>query len=396
MQVEEVENQIHGNMSIYSLQQFQPRSDTSIQYIMQFTGYKPSYIARYYRPEVFKQKQPRQNCCKRNVIVKSKQSPSYYSDTEEEERHLNVLQRIVLRLRDFGFGKRNIWEGGVGWFVIGGIGLFFALISWARGANLRTSRGYQLIIQFPNACGISVGTPVRIRQVQVGSVLSVNPHLDRVDVLAEVNDENTVVPTNSMVEATRSGLIAEPFVDITPGLPIPTYQKGPLDQGCADENQIVCNEGTIQGQPGVAMDDLVYICTKLAKQMDTEGLDQITEATQMLEQMVEKARPLVDRASQLADEVIPLLGELRQGQLLDNVEALTKSAADAAHDIQRLQQAVLDESNVQALRESVSTLTHTLRHIEGIAGDVGVLTGDDRVRSSMRQIIEALGRLVED
>eukprot|EP01025_Chloroclados_australasicus_P034030 TRINITY_DN3484_c1_g1_i1.p2 TRINITY_DN3484_c1_g1~~TRINITY_DN3484_c1_g1_i1.p2 ORF type:complete len:390 (+),score=24.42 TRINITY_DN3484_c1_g1_i1:46-1170(+) len=334
--------------------------------------------------------------CQKEGPTQSSSTPSYYSDIEEEERKLNVLQRIVVRLRDFGFGRRNIWEGGVGWFVITGIGLFFALIAWARGANLRTTRGYQIIVQFPNACGISVGTPVRIRQVQVGNVLSVNAHLDTVDVLAEVSDEHTVVPRNSLIEATRSGLIAEPFIDITPQLPIPNYKNGPLDSGCADEGSIVCNGGTIQGQPGVALDDLVYICTKLANQMDSSGVEQLAEATQKLDEMVDKARPLIDQASQLADQVIPLLEELKQGSLLDNVEALTKSAADAAVDIQRLQQAVLDESNVQALREAVTSLTKTLKHIEGIAGDVGAMTGDDRVRSSMRQIIEALGRLVED
>eukprot|EP01024_Parvocaulis_polyphysoides_P052263 TRINITY_DN5155_c0_g2_i5.p1 TRINITY_DN5155_c0_g2~~TRINITY_DN5155_c0_g2_i5.p1 ORF type:complete len:377 (-),score=49.12 TRINITY_DN5155_c0_g2_i5:256-1386(-) len=331
-----------------------------------------------------------------NEIKQGSSSPGYYSDTEEEEPKLNVLQRIALRLRDFGFGRRNIWEGGVGWFVIGGIAIFFAVISWARGANLRTSRGYQIIIQFPNACGIGVGTPVRVRQVQVGSVLGVNPHLDRVDVLAEVNDEHTAIPRNSRIEATRSGLIAEPFVDITPVVPFPTFSSGPLDPKCNEEGSIVCGGGTIKGYPGVALDDLVYICTKLANQMDAEGIEELSKKTQMLEDIVNKAQPLVERAAELADEVIPLLGELRQGNLLDNIEALTRSAADAALDIQRLQKAVLDEANVQALREAVTTLTRTLRHIEGITGDVGVLTGDDRVRSSMRQIIEALGRLVED
>jgi len=32
----------------------------------------------------------------------------------------------------------------------------------------------------------------------------------------------------------------------------------------------VCHSGRIKGQPGVAMDDLIYICTKLARQMDAQ------------------------------------------------------------------------------------------------------------------------------
>ena len=33
---------------------------------------------------------------------------------------------------------------------------------------------------------------------------------------------------------------------------------------------MVCHSGRIKGQPGVAMDDLVYICTKLARQIDAQ------------------------------------------------------------------------------------------------------------------------------
>jgi hypothetical protein len=38
---------------------------------------------------------------------------------------------------------------------------------------------------------------------------------------------------------------------------------------------VVCNGGRIKGQPGVAMDDLVYVCTKIARQMDAAGIDKV-------------------------------------------------------------------------------------------------------------------------
>lgn len=55
------------------------------------------------------------------------------------------------------------------------------LIAWARGGQLgRRGQGYQAILEFPDACGITVGTPVRIRGVQVGGVLAVQPSLQQV------------------------------------------------------------------------------------------------------------------------------------------------------------------------------------------------------------------------
>lgn len=58
----------------------------------------------------------------------------------------------------------------------------------------------------------------------VGGVLSVQPSLERVDVLVEIKDATTVIPRNSMIEANQSGLIAEPLIDITPQLPVPQYK----------------------------------------------------------------------------------------------------------------------------------------------------------------------------
>ena len=57
---------------------------------------------------------------------------------------------------------------------------------------------------------------------------------------------------------------------------------------------------------------------------------------------------------------------------------------------------VLTEENVKALRDSVVKLTQTLEHIEGITGDVGVLTGDSKVKGNIRQLVEALSRIVAD
>ena len=84
-------------------------------------------------------------------------------------------------MRDFGIGKTSMIQGSVGLFVFAGIGFAFMLVSWARGGQLgRRGQGYQAILEFPEACGISVGTPVRIRGVPVGGVLSVQPSLEKV------------------------------------------------------------------------------------------------------------------------------------------------------------------------------------------------------------------------
>ncbi|KAK9865881.1 hypothetical protein WJX84_007182, partial [Apatococcus fuscideae] len=127
-----------------------------------------------------------------------------------EEKKDNFLARLLRPLRDFGFGRASIWEGGVGLFILAAIGVALVLISWARGGQLfGKGGGYQAVLEFPLACGIAAGTPVRIRGVAVGSVAEVQSSLERVVVTADIKEPTTVIPRNSLIEANQSGLIAE-------------------------------------------------------------------------------------------------------------------------------------------------------------------------------------------
>ncbi|GMH33152.1 hypothetical protein BSKO_00986 [Bryopsis sp. KO-2023] len=315
------------------------------------------------------------------------------SQNESEPGFFGKVGKV---LRDFGMGRRSIWEGGVGAFILGGAVLSFWLLSWAKGSQLRKGKPYQATFEFPQACGIATGTPVRIRGVAVGSALSVKPKLDAVEVNVEVTDQSIIIPRNSIVEANQSGLIAEPFIDITPQLPVPAHKSGPLDADCAQEDTIVCNGGKLQGEQGVSLDDLVYICTKLARQMDAEGVDSMFRAADSLAEALDTARPLIRQAADLVHEITPLLRELRERGVVDNLDLLTKSVAEATQHLEELERAVLDEANVVALRDSVKTLTDTLKSIERMADDASLFTGDRRVMSSLKRLIEAMSRIMEE
>ncbi|XP_064942377.1 protein TRIGALACTOSYLDIACYLGLYCEROL 2, chloroplastic-like isoform X3 [Musa acuminata AAA Group] len=90
-------------------------------------------------------------------------------------------------LGDFGFGRTSVWEGAVGLFMVSGAVLFALAIAWLRGVQLRSRfRKYQVVFQFSQACGICVGTPVRIRGVNVGSVVRVDSTVRSIDAVAEI------------------------------------------------------------------------------------------------------------------------------------------------------------------------------------------------------------------
>lgn len=99
----------------------------------------------------------------------------------------NLWRRTLRPLSDFGFGRRSIWEGGVGLFLVSGAVLFALSLAWLRAFQIRSKfRKYLTVFEFAQACGISTGTPVRIRGVTVGNVIRVNPSLKSIEAVVEV------------------------------------------------------------------------------------------------------------------------------------------------------------------------------------------------------------------
>lgn len=99
----------------------------------------------------------------------------------------NIWRQTLKPLSDFGFGKRSVWEGGVGLFIVSGATLLALSWAWLRGFQMRSKfRKYQTVFELSQASGICTGTPVRIRGVTVGTVIRVNPSLKNIEAVAEV------------------------------------------------------------------------------------------------------------------------------------------------------------------------------------------------------------------
>lgn len=98
-----------------------------------------------------------------------------------------IWKQTLGPLSDFGFGRKSVWEGGVGLFLVSGTILFVLSMAWLRAFQINSKfRKYTAVFEFAQASGISTGTPVRIRGVTVGNVTRVNPSLKSIEAVVEV------------------------------------------------------------------------------------------------------------------------------------------------------------------------------------------------------------------
>ncbi|KAG4958864.1 hypothetical protein JHK87_035497 [Glycine soja] len=306
-----------------------------------------------------------------------------------------LWKQTMRPLSDFGFGGRSIWEGGVGLFLVSGAVLFALSLAWLKGFQMRSKlRKYTATFEFDQACGICTGTPVRIRGVTVGDVIGVNPSLRSIEAIVEIEDDKTIIPRNSLVEVNQSGLLMETIIDITPRDPIPTPSAGPLDPECSKEALIVCDREKIKGIEGVSLDKLVGIFTRLGQDVEKIGIANSYSLAERAASIIEEAKPLLIKMKAMAEDVQPLLTEVRDSGLLKEVETLTQSLTQATEDLRRVHSSIMTPENTELLQKSIYTLIFTLKNIENVSSDILGFTGDEATRKSLKLLIKSLSRLL--
>ena len=158
----------------------------------------------------------------------------------------------------------------------------------------------------------------------------------------------------------------------------------------------MCDRGKIKGVQGVSMDELVGICTKLAREMERQnGVQQMFATTESAQRLMTTLQPLLREAAQIAHELRPMMQNVNEQGTLDTLEDLAGKTSATVEDIRRLKTTILTDENQELLRQSISTLTKTLQHVEKVSGDISSVSGDPSTRTNLRHLIQSLSRLVD-
>jgi len=160
--------------------------------------------------------------------------------------------------------SRAVREGSVGLMLIAGLGVFGSIFLWLRGLT-PGSQTYNIIAQFAQAPGLQIGAVVRFRGIRVGKISKIEPGVNGVEVVMQVEDPNLTIPKDVRVRVSQTGLIGEPVIEITPRgtTPIDTTSLAKaLDSKC-DRNLILCNNTKVNGEIGASFNELLERATNL-------------------------------------------------------------------------------------------------------------------------------------
>ena len=140
----------------------------------------------------------------------------------------------------------------VGAFALGGAVVLAGIITF-MGAFSFGKKGYELRIDYPQVSGLMPGHVVRYAGVQVGTVKDIKVSPDKVEVVAEINDD-IKIPQGALFTIAADGIMGEKFVSVVP----PVKQSGGY----------IAEGSTLKGTPGGGMDEFFASSGDLVKRME--------------------------------------------------------------------------------------------------------------------------------
>lgn len=171
---------------------------------------------------------------------------------------------------------RLVREGSLGLFIILGFIIFGGVILFLRGTQFRQQK-YEITLDFDNVGGLREGGRVLYRGVEVGTIQSITPSNEGVEVITQV-EQGLRIPRNAMAQTTQSGLLGEVIVTIEPrsSLSAEALQIDPQSPECQQQQQLLCSGESI---PGEFSGDLIANMTKLSNIFaDPVFLNQLNDA----------------------------------------------------------------------------------------------------------------------
>ncbi|CAK8533272.1 unnamed protein product [Lathyrus sativus] len=157
---------------------------------------------------------------------------------------------------------------------------------------------------------------------------------------------------------------------------------------------LTCDDETYEGFPRVSLDALVGVFTRLGRDVEKIGIADSYPLAERAASVTEEAKPLLTKMKVVAEDLQPLLADVRDSGLLKEVENLTRSLTQASDDLRRAYSSIMTPEDTELIQKSIYTLIFTLKNSENVSSDILGFTGDEATRKNLKLLIKSLSRLL--
>ncbi|AAP99366.1 MULTISPECIES: MlaD family protein [Prochlorococcus] len=236
--------------------------------------------------------------------------------------------------------RRSFRDAIVGFSLIGGVVIFSGLTLWLKGLKI-SSNTWTVFANFADASGLSEGTPVTFRGIQIGSVKKIIFTSKDVRAKIRINSNNVILfkPVYAKIE-TSSLLGGDAEVSmISQGDPIEGISSNPKQENCP-KDLILCAGDSIKGNDLENLSKLTGEINKFLNEAENEeiiskivnSIEQFDSTQENLDELIRlsklelfKARPIIDELKKTVAHINNILGSIDDPEILSDIKSSSSS-----------------------------------------------------------------------
>ena len=267
----------------------------------------------------------------------------------------------------------------VGAFALGGAVVLAGIITF-MGAFSFGKKGYELRVEYPQVSGLMPGHVVRYAGVQVGTVKKLNVSPDKVEVIAEI-DDNIKIPTGAVFSIAADGIMGEKYVNV-----VPPKKPG---QGFISEGS------TIHGVPGGGMDEFFANSGDLVERMENiasafENVFGDKEVQQSMKEGFKNMQAITENMNTFTKVMADVAVTNQQdiSQMVQNINMLSQRMAATSAHIESLVAGVDNNGETgRNMAAVVKNLADTSQRMENIVQVLETVAQDPVTKDSLKETL---------
>ncbi len=277
--------------------------------------------------------------------------------------------------------RRSYRDAIVGFSLIGGVVIFSGLTFWLKGLKI-SRETWNITANFTDATGLSNGTPVTFRGIQIGNVQAITftPKDVKAKIRINTNDLVLFKPVTAKIE-TNSLLGGDAQISLnSQGEPIDGLKMLPTGKECV-QKLILCEGDSIKGNDLSNMSKLAGDLNKFINDADKQ---------EIIEKMVSSIEQF-DSTQENLDELIRL-SKLELYKAMPIIRDLKKSV----NHINSILSSIDDPKVLQDIKASTGSVKSFTAKIDRISDKVDEIVNDDDLRNALKDAAIGVGKLFND
>ncbi|MEM1170351.1 MAG: MlaD family protein [Cyanobacteria bacterium P01_H01_bin.35] len=108
---------------------------------------------------------------------------------------------------------------------------------------------------------------------------------------------------------------------------------------------------------------------------------------------LENIEKTTEKLAVLMESLSPIISEVERGEFISNLEILSANAVETSANLRDISSDLNSPTNIIMLQQTLDSARATFENVQKMTSDLDDITGDERFRRSLKQIINGLGDL---